>query len=63
MTGGAFQIAGQDLQKCGLTGTVGADDAVAVARHKLQVHLLEENAAAELDGKIADSDHRKNYLA
>ena len=56
---GGLQLAGEDAQEGGLAGTVGADDAVAVAGQELQVHVLEQPLAAKLHAEIVDSDHFK----
>ena len=41
----------------GLTGAVCADDAVAVPRIELQVHLLEEHLPAEVHADVGHRDH------
>ena len=52
-----LQLAGEDLDKCGFAGAVGADDAVAVARGELQVDARKQHARPELHGQIVDSQH------
>ena len=49
LAAGGLQVAGQDAQKGGLARAVGADDAVAVAGHEFQVHVLKQILAAEID--------------
>ena len=55
--GSGIQFAGEDPQKGGLAGTVGTDDAVAVAGEELQVNMLEQPLTAKLHTEIADSNH------
>ena len=57
LAGGGFQLPGEDAQEGGLPCAVGADDAVAVAGGKLQVHVLEERLTAEVEAQIVDNDH------
>ena len=59
LAGAGLQFPGEDLQKGGLAGAVGADDAVAVAPQKLQVHVGEERGAAVVQAQIGDRDHGK----
>ena len=47
-TGRGVEVARQDAQEGGLACAVGADDAVAVALGKFQVHILEQRLAAEI---------------
>ena len=62
LAGGGLQIPGEDAQKGGLAGAVGADDAVAVAGDELEVHVLEERLAGEVQGDVVDSDHSGSFL-
>ena len=48
LAGGGFQLTGENAQKRGFTGAVGADDAVAIALGKLQIHMGEQRLAAVL---------------
>jgi len=57
LAGRRLELAGQDLQKRRLARAVGADDTVAVARHELQIDLLEQHRPAKLHGKIGNRDH------
>ena len=57
LAGGGLQLAGQDLQKGGLAGAVGADDAVAVAPQELQIHMGKQRGAAVVQAQVGDSDH------
>ena len=57
LAGGRLQIPGEDPQEGGLSGAVGADDAVAVAGNELQLHVLEQGLAAEVHAYIVDCDH------
>ena len=50
-------MAGDDLQEGGLPRAVGADDPVAVALGKLEVHVLEEVRSAVLQGQLGYSKH------
>jgi len=50
-----LDVAREDLGR--LAGAVRADEAVAVAREELDVHVLEEFAAAELDAETGSADH------
>ena len=47
-----LQVAGDGPEQRRLSGTVGTDDSVDVARCKLHVDVLVENPLAELDGKV-----------
>ena len=57
LAGGGLQFPGEDAQEGGLARAVGPDDAVAVAGGELQVHVLEEGLAAEVEAQIVDNDH------
>ena len=57
LAAGGVQVAGQNFQEGGLAGTVGADDAIAVAPQKLQVHMGEQGGAAVAEAQVGDSDH------
>ena len=48
LAGGGFQLTGENAQKRGFAGAVGADDAVAVALGKLQIHMGKQRLAAVL---------------
>jgi hypothetical protein len=48
VTGGWFQVTGQNSQESGFTCAIGTDDAVAVACGKLQIYVLKQVAAAEV---------------
>ena len=52
-----FQFAADGLQQSGFACTVSADDAVDVAVGELHVDVLVEDAFAELDGEVGDSNH------
>ena len=47
-----FQLSGQDLQKGGLAGAVDADDAHLVPLIQVKIHVLQQLAAAEIDGQM-----------
>ena len=55
---GRLNVACQQFEEGGLTGTVRADDAVAVARRELEVDVLVEDALAKLEADIIDCNHR-----
>src|SRR4051812_44891959 len=55
--GGRLDLARQTLEERRLSGSVGADEPIAVARRELDVHLFEQGLAAERDGKVLDGDH------
>ena len=54
---GGFQRPGQDLQQRGLSGAVGADDAVAIAGVKLEIGVFEQHTAAVLYAEIGYCNH------
>ena len=56
-TGGGLQLAGENAQEGRFSRAVGADDAVAVAGHELEVCAREELLTAEGQGNIADCNH------
>ena len=58
---GGLDHAGDDFQQGGLTGAVGTDDTVAVARHKIQVHILVQIVALKLQTYVIYRKH--NNLA
>ena len=58
--GARLELAGEDLQERGLAGAVGADDTVAVAGGKLQVHLGKQRGSAVLQREVINSDHFGN---
>ena len=47
-----FQLSGQDLQKGGLAGAVDADDAHLVPLIQVKIHVLQQLAAAEINGQM-----------
>ena len=55
--GGRIQLPGEDAQEGGLARPVGADNAIAVAGQKLQIHMLEQPLPTKLHTQIADCDH------
>ena len=57
LTGGGVQLTGEDLQEGGFAGTVGADDAVAVAPQELQIDIGKERGAAVLQAQVLNSNH------
>ena len=57
LAGGGLQIPGEDFQKGGLSGAVGADDAIAVATQELQVHMGEQRGAAVIQAQVGNSNH------
>ena len=57
LTGGGFQLTGEDLQKGGFTRAVGADDTVAVALDELQVHMGEQRGAGVIQAQVGNCDH------
>ena len=62
LAGGWLQVPGEDAQKGGLAGAVGADDAVAVAGDEFQVHVLEQGLPGEVQGDVVDCDHGGSFL-
>ena len=60
-TGGGVQFTGEDAQEGGFAGTVGTDDAVAVAGEELQIHMLEQPLSTKLHAKIANCDHNISF--
>ena len=60
-TAGAWlELTGEDLQECGFSGAVCADDAVAIAGGELQVYLGKQRCAAVLQREVINSDHLGN---
>ena len=57
VAGARLELTGEDLQERGFAGAVGADDAIAVAGGKLQVHLGKQRGAAVLQREVINSDH------
>ena len=47
-----LQLSGQDLQKGGLAGAVDADDAYLVPLVQIKIHILQQLAAAKVDGQM-----------
>lgn len=60
VAGARLELTGEDLQERGFAGAVGADDAIAVAGGKLQVHLGKQRGAAVLQREVINSDHFGN---
>ena len=58
--GARLELTGEDLQECGFSGAVCADDAVAVAWGELQVYLGKQRCAAVLQREVINSDHLGN---
>ena len=54
---GGIQFAGQDFQKGGFSGTVGADDTVAVSFRKFYVYFLKKCLFAKAKRNIACLNH------
>ena len=54
---GGLNLTGQELQEGGLACSIGADDAVTVARSKLQVHILIKHTLAKLQTHIVGCNH------
>ncbi len=54
---GRFQLPRQQAQQRGFPRPVRADDAVAVARRKFQIDILEQYPLAKLQGQAACCDH------
>ena len=50
--GVGLQPPGQYLQKCGLSGAVDADDTNLVPLIQIKIHILQQLAAAEVNGKM-----------
>jgi len=50
------------MKSCTLAGTVGADEAVAVAFTEFDADVLEQGFGAELDGEISGGDHVMGYF-
>ena len=61
LTGGGFQIPGEDPQEGGFAGAVGTDDAVAVAGDELQIHVFEQRLPAEVHAYVVDCDHLNSF--
>ena len=55
---GGFQLAGQDAQEGGFSGAVGADDAIAVAGGKFQIHMGKKILAVKIQAHIGNCDQR-----
>ena len=60
VAGARLELTGEDLQERGFAGAVGADDAIAVAGGKLQVHLGKQRGSAVLQREVINSDHFGN---
>ena len=54
---GGLELAADGFEQGRFAGTVGANDAVDVAVRKFHVHILVENALAELNGYVGKCDH------
>ncbi len=57
-----FRLARQDLEKGGFAGAVGADQAVAVARHELDVDILEDDPLAIGKADVVCADHGDSHF-
>ena len=53
-----FYVPGKNLEECGFSCTVCANDAVAVAGGELQVRAGEKHLASVLQRKVFDCDHK-----
>ena len=58
--GAWLELTGEDLQECGFSSAVCADDAVAIAGGELQVYLGKQRCAAVLQREVINSDHLGN---
>jgi hypothetical protein len=56
-----LEFPGQYLEEGRLARSVGADDAVAIARHEFKVDILEQDALAKTELQFADID-QVNFL-
>ena len=54
---GGLEFAADGFEKGGFTGTVGTDDTIDVAVREFHVHILIEDALAELNGYVGKCDH------
>ena len=54
---GGLEFAADSFEKGGFTGTVGTDDTIDVAVREFHVHILIEDALAELNGYVGKCDH------
>ena len=57
LTGGGVQLPGENLQKGGFPRPVGSYNAIAVALHKLKVHMGKERGSGIVEGKVSNGDH------
>ena len=51
-TGVSLRDPGQDLQKGGFAGAVDADDTGLVPLIQIEIHILQQLAAAKIDGEV-----------
>ena len=58
-----LDLAGQDLEKGGFSGAVGADQAIAVAGGELDVDVLEEDPFPVGKGDVCCRDHEPVFLS
>ena len=54
---GGLEFAADGFEEGGFTGTVGTDDTIDVAVREFHVHILIEDALAELNGYVGKCDH------
>ena len=62
LSAGRLQVSGENPEEGGLAGAIGADDAVAVAGGKFQIHVLEQRLAREVETDVVDCDHNASFL-
>ena len=62
IAGGRLQRAAEDLHEGRLAGTVGTDQAVAVAFAELDVDVLEQGFGPELHGDVGGDKHGDSDL-
>ena len=55
-----LDLAGEYLHECGLSCSVGTDDAIAVARRELDVHVLEQYLGSIRKGNVASCNHQNS---
>lgn len=54
---GRFDLTGQQLEKRGFSGTIGANNPIAVSRSKFEVYILIKDALAKLQRHIIRRNH------
>ena len=54
---GRIDIPGQDFKKSGFTGTICANNPIAISRRKLDIYLVKQDSFSELERQIISSDH------